>query len=138
MGSVIVVCELSCSSACGKLPKTGIKTGSPALAGGLPTTGLPGKSNTYLLSTGYVTSSMIDAVKLRYKSVINFSECCTGTFNQVGKQTQKNIFNKILHSEVQFSSVAYSCPTLCDPMNPSTPGFPVSLQHPEFTQTHAH
>ena len=37
---------------------------------------------------------------------------------------------------VQFSSVAQSCPTLCDPMNCSTPGLPVHHQLPEFTQTH--
>ena len=36
---------------------------------------------------------------------------------------------------VQFSSVAQSCPTLCDPMNRSTPGLPVHHQLPEFTQT---
>ena len=35
---------------------------------------------------------------------------------------------------VQFSSVAQSCPTLCDPMNRSTPGFPVHHQLPELTQ----
>ena len=39
---------------------------------------------------------------------------------------------------VQFSSVAQSCPTLCDPMDCSTPGLPVQHQLPEFTQTHAH
>ena len=39
---------------------------------------------------------------------------------------------------VQFSSVAQSCPTLCDPMNRSTPGLPVYGQLPEFTQTCAH
>ena len=39
---------------------------------------------------------------------------------------------------VQFSSVAQSCPTLCDPMNRSTPGLPVHHQLPEFTQTHVH
>ena len=38
----------------------------------------------------------------------------------------------------QFSSVAQSCPTLCDPMNCSTPGLPVHRQLPEFTQTHVH
>ena len=38
----------------------------------------------------------------------------------------------------QFSSVAQSCPTLCDPMNRSTPGLPVHHQHLEFTQTHVH
>ena len=36
------------------------------------------------------------------------------------------------------SSVAQSCPTLCDPMNRSTPGLPVRHQLPEFTQTHVH
>ena len=39
---------------------------------------------------------------------------------------------------VQFSSVAQSCLTLCDPMNHSTPGLPVHHQLPEFTQTHVH
>ena len=40
--------------------------------------------------------------------------------------------------QVQFSSVAQSCPTLCNPMNRSTPGLPVHHQLPEFTQTHVH
>ena len=39
---------------------------------------------------------------------------------------------------IQFSSVTQSCPTLCDPMNRSTPGLPVDHQLPEFTQTHVH
>ena len=38
----------------------------------------------------------------------------------------------------QFSSVAQSCPTLCDPMDHSTPGLTVHHQLPEFTQTHVH
>ena len=42
-----------------------------------------------------------------------------------------------IHS-VQFSSVAQSCPTLCDHMNWSTPGLPVHQQLPESTQTHVH
>ena len=42
------------------------------------------------------------------------------------------------HTSVQFSSVAQSCPTLCDPMNRSTPGLPVHHQLLEFTQTHVH
>ena len=40
-----------------------------------------------------------------------------------------------IFSSVQFSSVAQSCPTLCDPMNHRTPGLPVHHQLPEFTQT---
>ena len=39
---------------------------------------------------------------------------------------------------VQFSSVTQPCPTLCDPMNRSTPGLPVHSQLLEFTQTHVH
>ena len=38
----------------------------------------------------------------------------------------------------QFSSVTQSCPTLCDPMNRSTPGLLVHHQPLEFTQTHVH
>ena len=41
-------------------------------------------------------------------------------------------------SSVQFSSVIKSCPTLCNPMNCSTPGLPVDYQYPEPTQTHVH
>ena len=43
-----------------------------------------------------------------------------------------------LYRSVQFSSVAQLCPTLCDPMNRSTPGLPVHHHLPEFTQTHVH
>ena len=35
-------------------------------------------------------------------------------------------------------SIAQSCPTLCNPMNRSTPGLPVHHQLPEFTETHIH
>ena len=48
-------------------------------------------------------------------------------------------FKELAHSyggSVQFSSVAQSCPTLCDPVNRSTPGLPIHHQLPEFTQTH--
>ena len=47
-------------------------------------------------------------------------------------------FSECTFSSVQFSSVAQSCPTLCDPMNHSTPGLPVHHQFLEFTQTHVH
>ena len=38
----------------------------------------------------------------------------------------------------QFRSVAWSCPTLCDPMDCSMPGFPFNQQLPELAQTHVH
>ena len=43
-----------------------------------------------------------------------------------------------LKNQVEFTSVAQSCPTLCDPMNRSTPGLSVRHQLPESTQTHVH
>ena len=45
--------------------------------------------------------------------------------------------NYMYFSSVKFSSVTQSCPTLCNPMNHSTPGLPVHHQLLEFTQTHA-
>ena len=47
-------------------------------------------------------------------------------------------FSKVCFSSVQFSSVAQSCLTLCNPINHSTPGLPVHHQLSEFTQTHVH
>ena len=47
-------------------------------------------------------------------------------------------FRLSLPSSVQFSSVAQSCPTLCDPIYCSTPSLPVDHHLPEFTQTHVH
>ena len=46
--------------------------------------------------------------------------------------------NMIEYVGLQFSSVAQSCLTLCDPMNCSMPGLPVHHHLPEFTQTHVH
>ena len=56
-----------------------------------------------------------------------------------------NFIKRLLNSSslsainsVQFSSVTQSCPTLCDPMNLSTPGLPMHHQLPESTQTYVH
>ena len=56
--------------------------------------------------------------------------------DMIKAQCQSVLF--VIHLSVQFSSVAQSCPALCDPMNHSTPSFPVHHQFLEFTQTHAH
>ena len=50
---------------------------------------------------------------------------------------QGKAFNITVRSD-QIRSVAQSCPTLCNPMNRSTPGLPVHHQLPEFTETHVH
>ena len=57
-----------------------------------------------------------------------------------GERQCQRVF-KLPHSCTYLSSVQFitqSCPILCDPMDCSTPGFPVHHQLPEFTQTHIH
>ena len=51
---------------------------------------------------------------------------------------RKEIIKIRAEINVQFSSVAQSCLTLCNPMNCSTPGLPVHHQLLESTQTHVH
>ena len=51
---------------------------------------------------------------------------------------QQNKHISPINPSVQFSSVAQSCPTLCDPMDCSMPGLPVHHQLPEPTQTHVY
>ena len=63
------------------------------------------------------------------------SDCFS--FYELSSGVDGQCLDLLVHS-VQFSSVSQSCPTLCDPMNRSTPGLPVHHQHPEFTQTHVH
>ena len=53
-------------------------------------------------------------------------------------QVHTYIVEQILCNISQFSSVVQSCPTLCDPMDSSTPGLPVHHQLPESTQIHVH
>ena len=52
-----------------------------------------------------------------------------------GKDMTERLSLRLIY---QFSSVTQSCPTLCNPMNRSTPGLPVHHQLPESTQTHVH
>ena len=68
--------------------------------------------------------------------VLLYPQSLTSNQFSVNTYLMKNRKFHTLH--VQFSSVAQSCPTLCNPMNRSTPGLPVHHQFPEFTQTHDH
>ena len=54
------------------------------------------------------------------------------------KETSKLVNFCVQFSSVQFSLVAQSCPTLCDPMDCSTPGFHVLHHLPVLAQTHVH
>ena len=71
------------------------------------------------------------------------TECAqrAGSFHKCCSNLRRMEFSRQYPGEnmgaVCFGSVAQSCPTLCDPMNRSTPGLPVHHQLPEFTQTHA-
>ena len=73
-------------------------------------------------------------VPKNYKIYETFEEECLYLFFL----TTYRATQRILFRSVQFSSVTQSCPTLCNPMNRSTPGLPVHHQLPEFTQTHVH
>ena len=56
----------------------------------------------------------------------------------LGRKVMTNLDSVFKSRDIQFSSVAQLCLTLCNPMNRSTPGLPVHHQLPEFTQTHVH
>ena len=70
----------------------------------------------------------------RQTKILKKEKKWTGTL----KFLKKNKSHDDWDCSVQFSSVTQSCPTLCDPMNRSTPGLPVHHQLQEFTQTHVH
>ena len=75
------------------------------------------------------------------RSTVGHTVCETGVFTKSGgKEKRQNMNETIMMplSSVQLSSATQSCPTLCDPMNHSTPGLPVHHQLLEFTQTQVH
>ena len=62
----------------------------------------------------------------------------SNTVNWIILQWAINLISAQVFVWIQFSSVAQLCPTLCDPVDCSMPGFPVHHQLPEPTQTHVH
>ena len=69
---------------------------------------------------------------------MHFHEIIEGSPLPLVMLAQQTVTMTLAQASVQFSSVAQSCLTLCDPMNCSTSGLPVHQQLLEFTQTHAH
>ena len=94
---------------------------------------------------------MIKDLKARAKTIQFLEENASVSFGDLGidsgfldmapkhkppKNKERNwISQKFPISVLQIRSVTQSCPSLCDPMNRSTPGLPVHHQLPEFTQT---
>ena len=79
---------------------------------------------------------------LKEEVILSLASICSSFVLHVREECLKSIkitsWNLCILQSVQFSSVTQSCPTLCDPMNRSTPGLPVHHQLPECTQTHVH
>ena len=71
-------------------------------------------------------------IKIAGRNINNLRYADDTTLKAENKEELKSLL------KVQFSEVVQSCPTLCDPINRSTPGLPVHHQLPEFTQTHVH
>ena len=111
---------------------------------------------TEIMASSPITSRQIDGEKMRIVtdfiflgSKITADGDCSHEIERLlllGRKAMTNLdrilksrvitlLTKVHLSSVQFSSVAQSCPTLCDPMNHNTPGLPVRHQLPEFTQT---
>ena len=108
-------------------PNPGIEHRFPALkADSLPAE-LPGKTK----NTGTGSLSLLRGTSQPSNKTGVF--CIAGGFF-TSWATRK----LLLEVSVQFSSVAQSCLTLCNPINRSTPGLPVHHHLPEFTQTHVH
>ena len=91
------------------------------------------------LILSYTSALKINKTIWVYDSCLVFFGCqfCP-LWDEANSVTINNKWNKKTYAVLQFSSVTQSCPTLCDPMNCSTPGLPVHHQLSEFTQTHVH
>ena len=96
----------------------------------------------YLLNTCYLPS-MMPGIKVIIKKnkVLTFRILVTSEGSR-GDELREGLMYSFLYLKLlrgtQFSSVAQSCPTLCDPMNHSMPGLAVHHHLPEITQTHIH
>ena len=84
-----------------------------------------------LLTLGFFTSSFSSCFRCRVKLFMWLFSCFL-------RYACIAMNLPLQFSSVQFISAAQSCPTLCNPMNHSTPGLLVHHQLPEFTETHVH
>ena len=93
---------------------------------------------TKIRASGAITSWQIDGDKVETVTDFISSGSQTTVDGDCNHEIKGRLLlgGKAMTNLAQFSSVAQSCPTLCDLMNCSTPGLPVHHQLPEFTQTH--
>ena len=93
-----------------------------------------------IMASGPITSWEIDGETVETVSDFIFLGSKITADGNCSHEIKRRLLlgRKVMTNLDQFSSVAQSCPTLCDPMNRSTPGLPVHHQLPEFTQTHVH
>ena len=101
---------------------------------------IPKKDNAKEHSTTVQLQSFYMLARLCSKSFnLGFNSTWTKNFQMYKLNLEKPEESEIkLQISFQFGSVAQSCPTLCNPKDCSTPGFPVHHQLTEFTQTHVH
>ena len=96
----------------------------------------PGPAHCYFPRQHPSTHITLYNRKLNFNTSPSTQDTSTLLFSAFSSSQLVNSY--LIYLPVQFSSAAQSCPTLCDPMNCSTPGLPVQHQLPEFTQTHVH
>ena len=95
----------------------------------------------------YFKQNKYKIIHFNAKCVLECTILCTqcikcvleSTVDKFGPKLKKSYKpQNTIQSCTRFNSVTQSCPTLCDPMNHSTPGLPVHHQLPESTQTQVH
>ena len=94
---------------------------------------LPGSS-----VRGILQARVLERVAISFSRGSSWPRDRTQVSRIVGRRFTIWATREVLYEVHQIRSVTKSCPTLCDPMNRSTPGLPVHHQLPEFTQTHVH
>ena len=123
----------ACSVTCWILvPRSGIEPISPEVAV---------RSPNYWMTREFLVNLIVKLGSVKYIQRTPYPLNNSSPFLPLSPGPGNHIFlsvSRIWLLSVQFGSVTQSCPTLCDPMDCSTPGFPVHHQLPEFTQTQFH
>ena len=95
---------------------------------------------TKIIASGPITSWQIDGKSMATVSDLIFLGSQFTAVGDCSHEIKRHLllWRKVITNLDQIRSVAQSCPTLCNPMNRSTPGHPPHHQHLELTQTHVH